>query len=72
VARALESGRWQEIHAAAHYLKNSADVVGDRELADACAALESAARARDVKAGDEAWRHCRLALARWLTEPASN
>jgi hypothetical protein len=53
-------------------LKNSADVVGDAELSCACAALESAARARDRKAGDEAWRHCRLALARWLSEPAAN
>jgi len=72
VARALDSGRWPEIHAAAHYLKNSADVVGDEELARACAALEAAARARDSKAGQEAWRSCRLALARWLSEPAAN
>jgi signal transduction histidine kinase/ActR/RegA family two-component response regulator len=72
VDRAWQRGEWKEIQGAAHYLKNSADVVGDEGLSAACAALEAAARARDHATGAEAWRSCRIALARWVTTPAAN
>ena len=72
VARALAAGAGRESHAAAHYLKNSADVVGDDGLAQACAALESCRSRTGPEGGDDAWRLCRLALARWLSEPAAN
>jgi signal transduction histidine kinase/CheY-like chemotaxis protein len=72
LSAALAKEDWPNIERAAHHLHNSAGVIGDTELARACAALESAAHHRDPMAATAAWVRCTAALARWLAEPAGN
>ncbi len=66
----LETARqrqdWAGLEAQAHYVHNSACVVGDDTLGAACAALKQAAADRDGGAVARAWARCEAALARWF------
>jgi len=53
------------LRAAAHYVANSAAVVGDLELRDECERLVRAAEARDAALAEPAWLAVEQALRRW-------
>jgi signal transduction histidine kinase/DNA-binding NarL/FixJ family response regulator len=66
VQEALAARDCAAVRSCAHYLKNSAIVVGDQALFEACSGLESAAERADLPALDLAWERCERALAVWL------
>lgn len=53
------------VAAKAHYLKNSADILGLRELAEACRDLEAAAHRQEWQAVENADAACRHHLEAW-------
>jgi CheY-like chemotaxis protein len=74
MAEAVGSRHWPAVRDRAHWLKNSAAVLGDRALFTAAAALEEAAETADATAATAAWAACGDALAAWRRPPpaASN
>jgi signal transduction histidine kinase/DNA-binding NarL/FixJ family response regulator len=66
IATALRDGDRPALFAAAHYLKNSAAIVRDDPLYNACCALERAATGDDSAAARVAWEQCEAALQAWL------
>lgn len=57
---------WDALQAGAHYLKNSAAVVRDDRLFEACARVEKAALEKNTGALASAWSACGAALEPWL------
>ncbi|MEJ1973717.1 MAG: ATP-binding protein [Lacunisphaera sp.] len=66
VVAALGEDDMPGVQAAAHYLCNSAAVIGDDVLHAAAAGVEIAAQARDRSALAPAWQACEQALAVWI------
>lgn len=62
LAGAVEAGNWVQVRATAHYLRNSALVVGATTLYEACTGLETAATAADATAARLWWSRCTAAL----------
>lgn len=56
---------WDGLRAAVHHLKNSALVVGDDRLSEACTIMERHIAARDTAAVEAAWSACTADLDRW-------
>ena len=65
LATAITAGDFNTAYIRAHHLMNSAAVVKDNVLFDACVRAESAARNRDAAKLQEAWILCAAALAPW-------
>lgn len=65
MAAAWTARDWPALRAAAHYVANSAAVVGDLELRDECERLVRAAEARDAALAEPAWLAVEQALRRW-------
>ncbi len=72
LARAVAAGDWPAVRAAAHHLANSASVVRDLPLQEACNALVEAAEAGDIPAARLQWQVCTARLARWLLPDAKS
>jgi CheY-like chemotaxis protein len=62
---------WPAMQAAAHHLKNSAFVVEDAELAEACGTMMAAAREVSPLAAKQSWGQCERALQKWTVLPES-
>jgi signal transduction histidine kinase/CheY-like chemotaxis protein len=71
LAAAIAAGEWQRAKATAHYLANSASVVRDRELLDACITLVRASTTADRPVIHASWSRCEGLLGRWLEPPVS-
>ena len=67
--RARHQRDWPALAQQAHYVHNSALVVGDDALGAACVALWDAALDGDEEAARRAWEKCRAALSRWAEPP---
>jgi CheY-like chemotaxis protein len=67
LAEAVAAGDWRRTRAMAHYLANSAAVVRDTALLDACVTLARAAEAGDGPAAQRAWPGCEARLDAWST-----
>ncbi len=65
LARAVAAGDWRTVRAAAHHLANSASVVRDRALQEACNALVEAAERGAADAVQRHWAECAARLATW-------
>ncbi len=70
IEAALGGPDWVLLAHRAHYLKNSAAVVRDDALFEACGELETAARGADAAAAAAALARCRNASAGWREDPA--
>lgn len=68
----MAAGDWPAVRAAAHHLANSASVVRDLPLQEACNALVEAAEAGDIPAARLQWQVCTARLARWLLPDAKS
>lgn len=62
---ALADADWSAMFAKAHYLRNSAHVLGLAELASACGRLEEAAADHQLEAAELATQACRHQLQAW-------
>lgn len=62
LATALAAGDLARVRRRAHYLRNSALVVGALELLEACTALELAAQRQAAVAAAAAWQRCEAAI----------
>jgi HPt (histidine-containing phosphotransfer) domain-containing protein len=65
LAQALAAADWSRVGVLAHQLKNSAVVVRDDALFDACTGLERAAAARDALAAERWWKRCGPLIEQW-------
>lgn len=65
LAMAVAALEWERVRGVAHYLRNSALVVQEAALFDACTGLEEAAVARDREALAAWWPRCERALDAW-------
>lgn len=65
LATAVAEADWSLVRAKAHYLKNSADVLGLIQLADSCCELELAAESGQTTRAEAAARRCREHLQAW-------
>ena len=65
LAAAVAALEWERVRGVAHYLRNSALVVQEAALFDACTGLEEAAVARDREALAAWWPRCERALDAW-------
>lgn len=65
LAAAVAEGDWAQVRAKAHYLKNSADVLGLKTLADRCLELERAANESQPSAIVACAETCRAELQAW-------
>ncbi len=61
---------WTALEREAHYVHNSASVVGDAALCAACVQLRKAALATNPERARRGWRRCEAALAPWLPAAA--
>jgi CheY-like chemotaxis protein len=61
---------WEALNHQAHYLHNSACVVGDVVLGAACEGLREAALEADERRARREWRRCAAALKPWLRQRA--
>lgn len=66
LAVAWKTRNWPGLVRAAHYVHNSALVVRDETLSDACADLMQAAQICDEQAARDGWERCRAALNPWV------
>jgi signal transduction histidine kinase/DNA-binding NarL/FixJ family response regulator len=62
---AIADGDWPAVRAKAHYLKNSADVLGLKGLADSCHELELAAERGHARQAESAANSCHAQLQAW-------
>ncbi len=69
IAEAIASRDFTTACVRAHHLMNSAAVVRDDRLFEACVQAETAARNHDDAALKVAWAACVVALAPWVTAP---
>ncbi len=69
---AVERERWEDLFKVAHRLRNSAMVVRDEAVFNACGELQASAGAGDAPVARRALEHCRAAITPWLAgcEPA--
>jgi signal transduction histidine kinase/DNA-binding response OmpR family regulator len=65
LAQAMAAADWPRVGVLAHQLKNSAVVVRDDALFDACTGLERAAAARDTQAAERWWKRCGPLVEQW-------
>ncbi|WP_169829278.1 hybrid sensor histidine kinase/response regulator [Lacunisphaera limnophila] len=65
MAAVIAAENWLQVHAQAHYLKNSAAVVRDDALFDICTGLEQAALDADAPAVQHWWTRCQARLDSW-------
>lgn len=64
--KAVGAGDWSEVGRLAHYLRNSAMVVRDRDLGAACRALEEAAEKKNAASAEAAWETAERAARQWM------
>lgn len=69
LAAAISQSSWDRIQTLAHHLKNTAIVVHDDALFDACTGLEEAASAADSEKVTRWWGRCEALVQRWLDAP---
>jgi signal transduction histidine kinase/CheY-like chemotaxis protein len=71
LAAAIGAGDFTAAYVKAHHLMNSAAVIRDNPLFDACVRVEQAARTNDPVELAAAWKQCEAALEPWTTPPAA-